>query len=158
MDHTFEADLGFLPKIIVSSSTTTEETFPCGPWLWAFVLRKALTCSMYALTIEVIYLLVDSGDCCVDCEGRCRWYLLFQVQAKCDRKLMMAAQNLTRGGTSLIILKQPVEHSTTSTPAAWLDKLEFREVINVSNGQKLPREIRKRYIMPIFHLQYIRPL
>jgi hypothetical protein len=46
---------------------------------------------MYALTIEVIYLF-DSGDCCVDYEGRCRWYLLFQVQAKCDRKLMMAAQ------------------------------------------------------------------
>ena len=56
MDHTFEADLGFLPKILVSSSTTTEETFPCGPWLWAFVLRKTLTCSLYALTIEVIQL------------------------------------------------------------------------------------------------------
>ena len=142
MNHTFEADLGFLPKILVSSSTTTEETFPCGPWLWAFVLRKTLTCSLYALTIEVIQLfqlrlspeqsgkveyvtkfihllaipsslsrsystfplcsgitlieivvyLFDSGDCCVDCEERCHWYLLFQVQAKCDRKLMMAAQ------------------------------------------------------------------
>jgi hypothetical protein len=46
---------------------------------------------MYALTIEVIYLF-DSDDGCVDCEGRCRWYLLFQVQAKCDRILMMAAQ------------------------------------------------------------------
>jgi hypothetical protein len=86
------------------------------------------------------------------------------------QSLFVISQHLRRSNSELMTLwsssresaakltfvsdNRTIYHKYTS----WLDKLGFREVINVRNGQKLPREIRKRYIMPIFHLQYIRPL
>jgi hypothetical protein len=58
-------------------------------------------------------------------------------------------KNLTRGGTSLIILNQPVEQSTTSTPAGWTNWNSGRLLMS-ETGKKFPGRSENDILCPFF--------